>query len=350
MKRTFLVLSILLLLVLAMTLTACGSKEPAVSDTRPLIVVLGDSGSEGGGSSLVKIEDIEHPDKLNAAGTYNFKRTDGSYISIAGQIMGYRVENFSTGGYTTADVIAQIRSNKFGCADELKKADYIYIGLLNNEYISEIMQVSAEAKQNKYSRADKIISRLYQFDWPELMKMIRELNPNAPIIVNNFLSYYGYWTGNLDDLKGSDGTVQATYRLWKNVALRYLKEHPDAYYTVDLTGRETLALSYSNEDSSHPNDRYNMKLALGTVNSFSELGFYTRNDAQEAENLKAYIPELWDGFNRYMAYLRKTQIDVDVAVDAATFSQSVADMTSLSDVAEAYCEMYTAKDPRPVTE
>lgn len=346
MKYISVFFAALLALGSMMMLSSCQSKEH-VADDRPLIVALGDSGSEGGGSSLVKIEDIEHGDKLSDDGSYNFKRVAGSYIKIAGEIMGYRVENYSTGGYVTADITAQIKSNKYGCADALKDADYIYIGTFNNEFISDVMQVSSEAQQNKYRKADTIIAELYQFEWPELLDTIRDINPEAPIIVNNFLSYFEYWTGSLDELEDSTGVTQAYYRLWKNVALRYLEEHPGAYTTVDLTGRETLALSYSNGDSAHPNDRYNMKLALGTVESFAALGFYERNDAQEAENLKAYIPTLWDGFNRYMAYLRKEQIDEDASVDIDAFNESVAEMTALSDIADAYCEMYTQKDPRP---
>ncbi len=297
---------------------------------------------------MVKIEDIENGDKLGDDGSYNFKRADGSYVKIAGEIMGYRVENYSTGGYVISDIISQIKSNKYGCADALKDADYIYIGILNNEFMSDIMQVVSEVDQDKYTKVDAIISDLYQFEWPDLLDTIRSINPEAPIIVNNFLSYFEYWTGSLEALEDSTGVPQAYYRLWKNVALRYLEEHPGAYTTVDLTGRETLALSYSNGDSSHPNDRYNMKLALGTVDSFAALGFYERDDTREAENLKAYIPTLFDGFNRYMAYLKEEQqIDRDVSVDTDAFLDSVADMTSLSDIADAYCEMYTQKDPRP---
>lgn len=330
-------------------LSACHSEEP-MADDRPLIVALGDSGSEGGGSSLVKIEDIEHGDKRSDDGSYNFKRADGSYIKIAGEIMGYRVQNYSTGGYVTSDITAQLKSNKYGCADALKDADYIYIGTFNNEFMSDVMQVVSEAKQDKYQKADTIIAELYQFEWPELLDTIRSINPDAPIIVNNFLSYFDYWTGSLEELEDSTGVTQACYRLWKNVALRYLQEHPGAYTTVDLTGRESLALSYSNGDSSHPNDRYNMKLALGTVDSFAEMGLYERNDVQEAKNLKAYIPTLWDGFNRYMAYLGKEEIDEAVSVDIDAFNKSVAEMTTLTDVADAYCEMYTQKDPRPFQE
>lgn len=350
MKRISVFLAILLALSSILAFASCG-REESDEDNRPLIVALGDSGAEGGGSSWVKIEDIENEDKLNDDGSYNFKRTNGSYVNIAGEIMGYRVENYATGGYITADITSQIKSNKYGCADALKEADYIYIGTFNNEFMSYFMQVTSEADQNKYTTADTVISELYLFDWPELLDTIRSINSDAPIIVNNFLSYFSYWPGSLEAMKDSTGIPQAYYRLWKNVALRYLEEHPGAYDIVDLTGRETASLSYSNGDDAHPNDRYNMKLALGTVDSFTSLGFYERDDAQEAENLKAYIPTLWDGFNRYMAHLKETQeITADVSVDIDAFNASIENMNSLSEIADAYCEMYTQKDPRPFTE
>lgn len=334
--------------------SACKGPEEAppeeTPDTRPFVVGFGDSGAEGGGSSLVKIEDAINGDKLNDDGSYNFKRVDGSYLKIAGEIMGCRVENYSTGGYVTADILSQLKTNKYGCADAVKEADYIYIGILNNEFNMVREQVIAEAERNQYTTANSVISNLYNFEWPELMELLEGLNPDAKIIVNNYLSYWGYWTGDLEDLAESTGLTQANYRLWKNVVLRYLEEHPGAYETVDLTGRESTELSYSNGDAAHPNDRYNMKLAIGTVASFAELGYYTRNDAQEAENLKAYIPTLWDGFNRYMAYLKETgDITEDVSVDIEAFNEFVRGMASLQEVADAYCEMFTEKDPRPYT-
>lgn len=332
--------------------SACRKQEEVppeeTPDTRPFVVAFGDSATGGGGSSIVEIEDIEHGDKLNEEGKYNIERVDGSFIKISGEIMGCRVENYAMGGYVTDDINKQLNTNLYGCADAVKEADCIYIGIFNNEFNLDREQINAEGEENKYTTANAIISELYHFEWPEFIERLQELNPDAKIIVNNFLSYREYWTGNLEDLENTKGMTQACYRLWKNVALRYLEEHPGAYDVVDLTGRESYELSFSNGDAGHANDRYAMKLALGTVASFAELGYYTRSDAQEAENLKAYIPHLWDGFNRYMAYLKESgEIDEDVSVDIEAFNESVNGMTTLQEVADAYCEMFTEKDPRP---
>ncbi len=330
----------------AFAFAACNEHgdDPAPQpDERPFIVAFGDSAVEGAGTTMCKIEDAMNGDKLNEDGSYNLKRADCSYAKIAGEIMGYRVENYATGGYTTANVTSEIKTNLYGCADALREADYIYLGIIGNDLNVYRAQIAAEAEQNKYTTIDSLVQQLYLFDWPELMDTIRSVNPDAPLFVHNLITYQAPDYEGLDDSTGMD---QVYWRLWDGVVLRYQREHEGAYTTVDLDGID--AYSFSNGDGGHPNDRYNMKLALSLVERFAEAGIYTRNDAEEAARLKEYLPNLWDGFNRCMANWYETgEIGEEVSVDIDAANAEIAGLATLDEVADYFCELYTQKDPRP---
>ena len=335
MKRTIAILITCFLLAFgAVGFAACSDPETPPEDTRPLLVALGDSWTVGGGSSWAHVGE----------GAENKK---GAYANIAGEIMGYRVVNEAVGGYTVENVQSQINADRNGIQAQLAAADVIYLGVIGNNIYThpQASEILAQAEEGKYTILDGIIGTL-KIKWADLIYAIKQLNPDAELLVHNVISI-GDETGTGE---GATGSGTAFVRLHKQVVAAYLEDNPGDYRIVNLSS-QNLVTDSSNSDT-HPNDRYHMRLALSLYGRFKEFSLYTAGESTVLQNLKEYSPTLFEGFNLYMDRMAEdgtlTESAADAAkIDVAAYSAQIAPLTAIEDVADVYYETFSSHDPRP---
>ena len=208
----------------------------------PNLLVLGDSIAEGYG--------VLNP-------------SQAAYAKIVADTNGYNYRNFARMAHDTKDLLYEITSIE-SIVESVQWADIIHISTGSNNYLAspDVVSIAVGALfgvNNK--QLDTIAEEIYA-DYLTIYDRIRELNPNATIIMN---TVYCAWNG-----IGHIPFIKAANRV--NEKLQMLqKVHEDIIlFDMDsiITGHSELIA----DDCVHPNAEGNVRIAEAMIQLLFEHG------------------------------------------------------------------------------
>lgn len=178
------------------------------------------------------------------------ERDSDCYYAIVGRSNNYRYLNYSVSGDTVENLYARL--TKTDTPSLLRKywisqADIIHISILGNNLLGgDISKTAVQELQNHYIEVDKLFSKAAQY-FSQSLAVIKELNPNATILVNTLYNPLDDASNLLSSKQkqaikdAGDGTPAAirdagTRLITKlnNIVYDYLEEHPNAYEVIDV--------------------------------------------------------------------------------------------------------------------
>lgn len=284
------VICTVLALVLVATAAASFIAQPALEEPddgyEKTIVYLGDSISEGllGASPLSE-------------------RDSYAFFAVIGRRNNYRYVESSVSGDTALNMYRRLTDDTTVSAERrywVTQADIIHISILGNDLLGgNIGKTACEALQKNYTNINNMLERGKQYLGLTVEK-IRELNPDALILISTLYNPLDYETNLLSDsqkseilaLGNGDPSVFRTVgkdlltRL-NNVIYQYQVENPGAYEIIDVYTKfnriyeesraEGIRLFYG--DWLHPSNEGHAVMADLLQKKLEELGLADADNA-----------------------------------------------------------------------
>ena len=243
MKTTRRLLAVLL--ALAMALSCAALAASAVGEGLHY-VVLGDSIAAGSG--------LRNPGEAN-------------YGRIVANTNGYSYRNFGHDGDRTSTLLSKL--DRGDVADAVRQADIISISIGGNDYFTNNAPgLWFEVTFRYFKRADAIAAEMRR-NFAGIIEKIRAYNPNAAILMQTLYNPTIY--------PFRFGVAEAVNRV--NSMIRdYLRDHPGAYYIVDVESAIGADPTYICIDTIHPNARGNERIAKVILQKLYELGLGSHTD------------------------------------------------------------------------
>ncbi len=153
-------------------------QPPAFSEEKPLMLFLGDSIGEA----------LAGPTPLT-------EREDYGYYGLIGNINGYEYYNRAVTGYTTLDLLNYVQRDDDGInmtKSLISTADIIHISILGNDFLnSSHSQMMIDLSNEVYTRI-QVRQENASNNIDQTIKIIRELNPNATLILQTLYNPTGH--------------------------------------------------------------------------------------------------------------------------------------------------------------
>lgn len=282
MKMTRKIIAVLLSLFMLSSFAFCfaSAEEP---DEKLNFVVLGDSIAEGYG--------ILNP-------------SEASYGAIVALTNGYNYENYAKVANDTTDLLYKLNNNS-SIRDSIKNADIINLCIGSNNYLAndDVVMITIGAilgVNNK--QLDSIAEDMYN-DYLTIYDIIRELNPDATLIMNKI---YCAWGG-----LGHIPFIKAVDRINANIS-KLCEEHSDII-VFDTDAVITHNTELIADDCVHPNAKGNVELAR----NFLQL----LKDNNLGENVEPVVPYEGIDYNFYQENFGKVfGTVIQYIVKALTFN------------------------------
>lgn len=268
-------------LILCVALAACLPVFGAASaEEPPFYLVLGDSIGYGSGLSNPK---------------------EAAYGKIVADTNGYGYANDAIPGYTTTALLRLMQTDDVKA--DIQKADIISISIGGNNYLlGNMPKLMADVLIKDDASGFDEIGEAYYPDLCEIIGTIRELNPDAVILMQTL---YNPQTGYMGEVY--DHGVK-----WINDSVRrYDEEHPGEIGIVDVAARLTDHDTDFAADRIHPSAAGNEKIAVAILEKLVELGLgETATPVISTPGKDAYIPggsvntmELFAKFLHFMSII-----------------------------------------------
>lgn len=237
---------ILVLMTLVLSISALASPVCAKEATGKVYTVLGDSIAAG-----YRLDGYTGDGKI----------TPSAYPALFSGRVGFaKVNDLSKSGSDTADTVSYLKTKKY--IDAVTEADVITLSLGSNDLlglgqkmICKSLGISSLGAAGSVINSDNYASKLtalgtylnetdqvrdleaavagFEANWTAIIDRLRELNPDAVLIVNNFYNPYAV----LDSVGGV--TVGKTVQGYLDRMNRFITEHEYAgekYFVADVTG------------------------------------------------------------------------------------------------------------------
>lgn len=249
---------VLALLMIFTALPVCFAEE----DSKPVYLLLGDSIAEG----------------------YGVKNSsEACYGRIIADTLDYEYVNYGRAASTSDDLLAKIDASYV--RRDIERADIISISIGGNDYLCDdkVVGLAFSALLNvNMGHFNEITDNFYE-NFSEIIAKIRELNPDAEILVQ---TVYSSWHG-LPGIPYGRCTDAVNSSIEK-----YLDENPGAFDILDVAtvfeGRKDLIA----DDTIHPNAEGNVVLAQALLDRLNELGVTDKTELTvnaEGENYNYYV-------------------------------------------------------------
>ena len=231
--------------IISLLLTACllfACALPVFAANGALhYVVLGDSIAQG-------------------SGVYN--RDDACYGRIVANTNGYTYANYGVNGLRSWDLIELLKTP--AVAADLAKADIVSVSIGGNDYLQQDLPKDiTQTAQGNYKIINDIQDNFRGY-FAEIVRMIRELNPDAALFVQTL---YNPQYGALREIYG-----MATSRINEGIT-DYLADNPGAFYLVDTVPVMEGHPEYIAADTIHPSAVGNVALARLLLQRLHEEGY-----------------------------------------------------------------------------
>lgn len=165
--------------------------------------------------------------------------TKDSYASIMAEKLGLDEVNISVNGYDSEDVLKQLETDE--AVEAIKSASVISLSVGGNNILKTIIQNAEDITD--LSGLLKMISpdliaqltegiAVFENDFPVIIETIKEINPDAQIIVQTVYNPYKFVnTGSLIDFASISDSIIVKLN---NVIISYFNENPDAFILSDV--------------------------------------------------------------------------------------------------------------------
>ena len=226
-------------IILAVVLCIGFVSVSASAKERLNYLLLGDSIAEGFG--------VKNPD-------------EASYGKIIADTNGYNYKNDAIMGRNSVGLLNHL-TNDEEYINDVKWADIISVSIGGNDFLLDhaALLIIEGIIFNDYSKFDKIGETFYE-NFSKSMERIRELNPNAKVIVQLL---YTSWTFDF----ARKPYNQASKRI-NDAIIKYAEEKPQNIFVVDTSRIFDGRRDCISTDTIHPNAQGNIELAKAVQNVF----------------------------------------------------------------------------------
>lgn len=230
-------------IILAVALCIGFVSVSASAKERLNYLLLGDSIAEGFG--------VKNPD-------------EASYGKIIADTNGYNYKNDAIMGRNSVGLLNHL-TNDEEYINDVKWADIISVSIGGNDFLLDhaALLIIEGIIFNDYSKFDKIGETFYE-NFSKSMERIRELNPNAKVIVQLL---YTSWTFDF----ARKPYNQASKRI-NDAIIKYAEEKPQNIYVVDTSRIFDGRRDCISTDTIHPNAQGNIELAKAVQAKLGEIG------------------------------------------------------------------------------
>lgn len=230
-------------IILAVALCIGFVSVSASAKERLNYLLLGDSIAEGFG--------VKNPD-------------EASYGKIIADTNGYNYKNDAIMGRNSVGLLNHL-TNDEEYINDVKWADIISVSIGGNDFLLDhaALLIVEGIIFNDYSKFDKIGETFYE-NFSKSMERIRELNPNAKVIVQLL---YTSWTFDF----ARKPYNQASKRI-NDAIIKYAEEKPQNIYVVDTSRIFDGRRDCISTDTIHPNAQGNIELAKAVQAKLGEIG------------------------------------------------------------------------------
>ena len=230
-------------IILAVVLCIGFVSVSASAKERLNYLLLGDSIAEGFG--------VKNPD-------------EASYGKIIADTNGYNYKNDAIMGRNSVGLLNHL-TNDEEYINYVKWADIISVSIGGNDFLLDhaALLIIEGIIFNDYSKFDKIGKTFYE-NFSKSMERIRELNPNAKVIVQLL---YTSWTFDF----ARKPYNQASKRI-NDAIIKYAEEKPQNIYVVDASRIFDGRRDCISTDTIHPNVQGNIELAKAVQAKLCEIG------------------------------------------------------------------------------
>ena len=230
-------------IILAVALCIGFVSVSASAKERLNYLLLGDSIAEGFG--------VKNPD-------------EASYGKIIADTNGYNYKNDAIMGRNSVGLLNHL-TNDEEYINDVKWADIISVPIGGNDFLLDhaALLIIEGIIFNDYSKFDKIGETFYE-NFSKSMERIRELNPNAKVIVQLL---YTSWTFDF----ARKPYNQASKRI-NDAIIKYAEEKPQNIYVVDTSRIFDGRRDCISTDTIHPNAQGNIELAKAVQSKLCEIG------------------------------------------------------------------------------
>lgn len=230
-------------IILAVVLCIGFVSVSASAKERLNYLLLGDSIAEGFG--------VKNPD-------------EASYGKIIADTNGYNYKNDAIMGRNSVGLLNHL-TNDEEYINDVKWADIISVSIGGNDFLLDhaALLIIEGIIFNDYSKFDKIGETFYE-NFSKSMERIRELNPNAKVIVQLL---YTSWTFDF----ARKPYNQASKRI-NDAIIKYAEEKPQNIYVVDTSRIFDGRRDCISTDTIHPNAQGNIELAKAVQAKLGEIG------------------------------------------------------------------------------
>lgn len=213
-------------------------------------LLLGDSIAEGFG--------VKNPD-------------EASYGKIIADTNGYNYKNDAIMGRNSVGLLNHL-TNDEEYINDVKWADIISVSIGGNDFLLDhaALLIIEGIIFNDYSKFDKIGETFYE-NFSKSMERIRELNPNAKVIVQLL---YTSWTFDF----ARKPYNQASKRI-NDAIIKYAEEKPQNIFVVDTSRIFDGRRDCISTDTIHPNAQGNIELAKAVQAKLCEIRYGKHNRA-----------------------------------------------------------------------
>lgn len=230
-------------IILAVALCIGFVSVSASAKERLNYLLLGDSIAEGFG--------VKNPD-------------EASYGKIIADTNGYNYKNDAIMGRNSVGLLNHL-TNDEEYINDVKWADIISVSIGGNDFLLDhaALLIIEGIIFNDYSKFDKIGETFYE-NFSKSMERIRELNPNAKVIVQLL---YTSWTFDF----ARKPYNQASKRI-NDAIIKYAEEKSQNIYVVDTSRIFDGRRDCISTDTIHPNAQGNIELAKAVQAKLGEIG------------------------------------------------------------------------------
>ena len=283
---------------------ACSDPETPPEDTRPVLLVLGDSGWAGANSSAIVDQ---------GSGKWPAS-SPGAAAIIAGECAGYRTVMNAIGGHDTAALLQLIRTNE-ECRANIGAADVISISIIGNDVLTNPNNMAIMG--GDLSSLPVILSKA-KLNMLDILYEIGELNDDAVLVVNEMNGHWGEYDEQID------GGLNSVFE-------DILKEDPNAFIILPMEDLpEGCMDTGADADPVHPNDKGHVYNSIQCYRCMRANDLLLVDDAQYVENFGSYLVSLLETFEDVKG---KT-----VNIDA--YRAAVENAATVEDVYAAYVAAY----------
>lgn len=220
-----------------------------------------------------------------AKGSGLINQSQGCYTRIVCDTNGYEYINEGVDGNQSWQLLEQLQSDE-RVRGEVAHADIIDISIGGNNFLkANILKLFIGGiLMGNTSLITEIVDD-YAEDLDEIITVIRELNPDAQIIMQTLYNPAPKW---LSD------SLEAALDIFNGSIYAYLEENPDAFAVADVRSAFEGHPEYS--ELIHPNAQGNKVIAQVILNLLSELGY-----EGSTEPVITYFA--WDSWEYYVAVI-----------------------------------------------